>query len=343
MNNEKCFFAAANGYGGFISYFDSVFVSSDYRKIYVLKGGPGTGKSSFMKTVKKELTEMGCECESIYCSSDPKSLDGIICEHNGKKIAVLDGTAPHERDAVIPGAIDEIINLGDAWDPLWLSGERDKILKINKEKKKAYQTAYSYLKICGSIMYETDKLSPLLRNDKKLKVTIKSKAEPFLHLRLISSFGKYGKYGFNTLDDISDKVFSVSGEERQVYMLMGEIYEKARSAGGEITHFPSPLDKSKTEAVYLHETKTAYIAGGNGEKIHADKYFKKSDAADTERVKALTRMYDTALKESERWFNIASDLHFRLEDIYSEAMDFSINNKILEEKLPILKKCLDLQ
>ena len=36
------YFGAANSYNGFISYFDKIFDSKEYDKIYVLKGGPGT-------------------------------------------------------------------------------------------------------------------------------------------------------------------------------------------------------------------------------------------------------------------------------------------------------------
>ena len=107
------YFAAANGYGGFRSYFKEIFPSEKFESVYVIKGGPGTGKSSMMKKIADRLTESGVECDRIFCSSDPHSLDGIIASHNGLSVAMIDATAPHERDAVIPGAIDEIINLGD--------------------------------------------------------------------------------------------------------------------------------------------------------------------------------------------------------------------------------------
>ena len=56
MKNQpltKKFFAAANSFNGFVSYFDCIFDSKDFSKIYVLKGGPGTGKSSLMRSVKE--------------------------------------------------------------------------------------------------------------------------------------------------------------------------------------------------------------------------------------------------------------------------------------------------
>ena len=105
----KKYFAAANGYDGFISYFDKVFDPRDFTKIYILKGGPGTGKSSLMRKILTIAEGHGAICEAILCSSDKDSLDGIICKNGDKQIAVIDGTAPHERDTVLPGAVDELI------------------------------------------------------------------------------------------------------------------------------------------------------------------------------------------------------------------------------------------
>ena len=46
----KEFFAASNSSTGFVSYFDVIFNPKSYEKIFILKGGPGTGKSHFMKS-----------------------------------------------------------------------------------------------------------------------------------------------------------------------------------------------------------------------------------------------------------------------------------------------------
>ena len=144
---SRKYFAAANSYHGFVSFFDSIFDARDYERIFILKGGPGTGKNSFMKAIRDRFISRDLEIEEIYCSSDPKSLDGLILEHETKKVAVIDGTAPHERDPRLPGAVDEIINLGENWDSRWLTANKEKILLLNEEKRKAYSTAYEYLKM----------------------------------------------------------------------------------------------------------------------------------------------------------------------------------------------------
>ena len=51
FTDKMCYFAAANGYTGFRSYFGEMFTSDRYDRIFVLKGGPGTGKSRLIRNV----------------------------------------------------------------------------------------------------------------------------------------------------------------------------------------------------------------------------------------------------------------------------------------------------
>ena len=55
--------------------------------IMVMTGGPGTGKSSFMKFVAKSALEKGIKTEIFPCSSDPDSLDAVIFPN--KKIVII--------------------------------------------------------------------------------------------------------------------------------------------------------------------------------------------------------------------------------------------------------------
>lgn len=85
------FFLGANTSRGFCSFFDELQCNDNWQT-YILKGGPGTGKSSGLKRIAKEVGT--AETEYIYCSSDPKSLDAVIL-HN-KEVSIADGTSPHD-------------------------------------------------------------------------------------------------------------------------------------------------------------------------------------------------------------------------------------------------------
>ena len=74
----KSFFLGANSRHGFYSFYSELIDLKSDDTVYILKGGPGSGKSSLMKRVAAAAEEKGYEVERIFCSSDPDSLDGII-------------------------------------------------------------------------------------------------------------------------------------------------------------------------------------------------------------------------------------------------------------------------
>ena len=83
-------------------------------RVYIIKGGPGTGKSSLMNFISREMTGRGYEVEHHHCATDPDSLDGLVIPDLG--VALLDGTAPHAFDPKNPGIAEEIVNLAEYWD-----------------------------------------------------------------------------------------------------------------------------------------------------------------------------------------------------------------------------------
>lgn len=115
-NGEDAYFAASNSAGGFYSDYSAVFDRARIRRLFAVKGGPGTGKSRFLREVALCGERVGYRCEYIYCSSDPDSLDGIILSRGEDGIALLDATAPHVYEPSRPGFREEIVNLGAFWD-----------------------------------------------------------------------------------------------------------------------------------------------------------------------------------------------------------------------------------
>ena len=110
------YFAASNSCQGFRNYYGDIFTDSRTDRLYIIKGGPGTGKSHFMKVVARRARARGYRITEYACSSDPASLDGIILEREGSPtLGFLDGTAPHTREPTLPGVKEELLNLGAFW------------------------------------------------------------------------------------------------------------------------------------------------------------------------------------------------------------------------------------
>ena len=84
----------------FIPSMSSCSPPGQWRDYFLLKGGPGCGKSTLMRRVGKAMEEHGLGVEYIQCSGDPDSLDAvhILALH----AAVVDATAPHHRAHPVP-------------------------------------------------------------------------------------------------------------------------------------------------------------------------------------------------------------------------------------------------
>lgn len=135
-------FPGGNTSEGFFSYYDNV-IGSDARRVFLLKGGPGAGKSTFMKRIADEMLQRGLAAEFHHCSSDPDSIDAVVFPSVG--IALFDGTAPHVIDPKFPGLVDEIVDLGPYCDETALRPHKDDIMRLTAEGKASFQRAYKYL------------------------------------------------------------------------------------------------------------------------------------------------------------------------------------------------------
>lgn len=329
------YYAAANTHNGFHSEFDSIFAPQKFEKIFIFKGGPGTGKSSIMKGIVSQLCDRNIPVHAIYCSSDPKSLDGVIADNGGKRIAFLDGTAPHATDPHFPGAIEQIVNLGESFDIRALRESRDTIIALNGIKKRAYKEAYSALSLAGKIF---DHIWSKI-NESALYNEAESAAEQiFKSIRASESCtdgakiytSAFSKYGYTKLpfDKHDRQAINICGERYLVYTVMNLLYQRLSCESAISTYAPSPLDTRLTDRIYTNET----VIGANED---ADASFDLSDIK-CDRIsnyKKLYEMYDSTLNMAAEYFKEASDAHFKIEDIYIRCMDFSNNDRIYEKLL----------
>lgn len=147
-------FAGSNTPRGFVSFFDQIVPRRDARRFIILKGGPGTGKSTLMRRLAEEGEALGLEVERFHCSSDPDSLDAVFFPRAG--FAVVDGTSPHVIDPEFPGAVDEIVHLGLHWDEAGLRAHREEIAALRDEIRRAYRRAYRYLAAARTVQDEIE-------------------------------------------------------------------------------------------------------------------------------------------------------------------------------------------
>ena len=328
------YFAAANGFDGFRSNFDTLFRPDRYERIYVLKGGPGTGKSTLLKSCAALGEARGVRTLRVRCSSDAASLDGVIYLPDGRRpVALLDGTAPHERDAIVAGAIDRLIDLGDYRRDDELAGRREEILALNAEKSEAYRKGYGALSIAGiffrKIFEETAKgwdadaarrFAARLIDERPAAEQREADLPP--EGLLLSCFGKDG-YASLSLPESDVSVVQLCGTPSCRFLMIDALLQVLRERAIPCRVFSSPLDPALAEAVLIPSGRTLFRVGQEDGGINADLPMKKR-AGLTERESDLLR------KEENQFFSLAvsyfaaaSECHFKLEKHYTAAMDFA--------------------
>jgi len=341
-NLFTCYFGAANGFSGFRSYFSEIFSAKDFTRIYVLKGGPGTGKSSLMKKVSSYFENKDYLTEKIYCSSDPNSLDGVIIYRNGKKIAILDGTAPHETDAKIPGAADEIINLGNMWDRGQLIEKRNLIESLNENKRFSYRNAYRYLRHAGNFFKDIYSLTTDMFNilnasneiDKLFKLANINQSRSITK-KILSSFSKHGYKTLNLDNMLFSEYIYIAGIFGSEYAFINILKNKLLEKNYDLFIFPSPYSDDLTEAIYIPYTNTFIGINTDGKtekKIDTVQFLNKNELdRNSEMLSDFDKRYSELLLYAKKEFQNASDYHFALEAIYTPAMNFEILNETTEK------------
>ena len=86
------YFLGGNTPTGFYSLYHQLSEPERLRALYIIKGGPGSGKSTLMRRVERHAQAAGLETEQVLCSGDPDSLDAVMIP--GLGAALVDGTAP---------------------------------------------------------------------------------------------------------------------------------------------------------------------------------------------------------------------------------------------------------
>lgn len=135
---------------GFKTHITNEIKSGKYYT-YILKGGPGTGKSSLMRRIANET---GLEHELYYCSSDPDSLDAVLFTE--RNVIIVDGTAPHVVEPQYPGVKEKLIDLGMFWNGKSLLDKADEIVYLNNENGKYHQRARRCLKAAVSLYQDIE-------------------------------------------------------------------------------------------------------------------------------------------------------------------------------------------
>ncbi len=327
------YFAGANTARGFAGIYDSVADERTLDRVYILKGGAGTGKSTLLRRVAETAGDAGFPVTRYLCGSDPASLDCVVLDG---RVALLDGTAPHARDMAFPGAASSLVDLSRFWDAAVLESRRAEILAHSTAKAACWDAAYRYLRAADAVEREKNALAK--------RVFDRDKAEAYAG-RLLKKLGKPGKGErgrvtvrytravtmrgrayLPTFERLAGTVCAVADVLGLAVPFLGLLSERLTAAGydTEVSRYPVTGD---TDGVYIPEKGVAFVIGasgdaGEGKCVNMARFLRDSDGVRGQ-FRLAGKVAEACMTEAEGCLTRAAAEHFALEEIYKTAMDFT--------------------
>ena len=326
---RKTVFPGNNSSRGFYSFYESGLAGME--RVFILKGGPGTGKSTLIKSLAEDFREKGFDVELWQCSSDPHSFDGVKIP--AKRTAVIDGTSPHCLDPVYPGVKEDIVDLGVYWDGGILQKSKEKIMTLTDDISESFREAYVHLREAGEADSALRSLRREIFPEEKdiaafMKELFGEKKSDVRHLFAAAV----------TPDGLTDLTFPLCADVSHRWFLQGKrgrgqqeylkaVIEEGNCRRLSMDIFHGALDPEEILLVCFPEED---LAVASVESIPSE-YVKAGDrvlsfcgetridpeekAMETEKAEALNRGVEALAR--------AHSLHDELERFYGDAMDFT--------------------
>ena len=350
INEGAVFFLAANSAQGFFSLFNELYIPDEGWKAYIIKGGPGTGKSGLMRRVAEAAEGRGYTVERIICSSDPGSLDAIIIPQ--KKLCFADGTSPHVMEAKYPGAVEEIINLGQFWNSKTLQKNREHIITLTNCNKALHAKSARYVTACYQSAADSFNIAKSAVDNKKIDnfasrfIVRNCQCSNRLGVqknRLLNGITPKGYVTlFDTAKHYCDRIYAVNDEDSYVScVLMESLRRSAVSNGIDVIACLNPLSPEGNPLhIILPEERIGLFTSNSAQSFKTLAYknintsrFVNRDimAAHKQRLIFNRKVSAEMLSEAIKLLEKAKKVHDDLEAYYIKAMNFDELNAFTDK------------
>lgn len=336
MSLVRHYFPGGNTPIGFVSFYKNILSSDSVGKIAVIKGGPGTGKSSIMKKIGEYFKNENEYVHFLHCSSDADSLDGIyLPKYNA---TVVDGTAPHIVEPRYPGVCDKIFDVGK-YICENITENKKEILALNKNISDSFSDCYGNLRVASSI-YEIMKNKSLKTANMTAvdsfcynisKRVIHKKDSGKIRKMFLSGITPQGNVNFcdNIMNDkyiirLESNVGDGGGE------LLKRLISYCQNQHTDMDIYFCPLKPYEPEHIVFKNTHIAITISNkfhsvqDGDEIIPFSDFVKCDYDNSENCKNYELYIEKALKSVKK----AKYFHDELENYYIQNFDFSASDAV---------------
>ena len=333
------YFLGANSPSGFYSLYHELLPAEQARSIYILKGGPGCGKSTLMRRVAALAEEAGETVEYILCSGDPDSLDAIVLPQ--KQIALVDGTAPHVVGPKYPGLVEQYVNLGACYQKDGLQSIRQELMSCMKGYKGCYQRAYRCLGAAAEIFEDmrctllTDQLEDQLAKRAKgilqREVPRRKNVSPgAVRQRFLGAVTHQGVLCLTQTAQVQcSKIFELSDRWGLAYGLLSHLLAGVVNNGYDVVACPDPMAPDRLAHLLVPELELAFLTAQGLE----DPYRRlRLDGAVDEillrknrsQLRFAQKVHTALVEEAVHSLAQAKEMHDQLEGLYNPYVDFGL-------------------
>ncbi|GAB7389307.1 PRK06851 family protein [Bacillaceae bacterium] len=355
MGRIEHYYAGGNTCLGFYSLFDEALQGLE--RLYILKGGPGTGKSSFIQTIGSALAQKGFDIQWIHCPSDNDSLDGLIVP--ALKLGLVDGTAPHIIEPKYPGAVEELIDLGNFWHKRKLRERKGEIVALAEAMSRRFRAAHERFAEAKAIHDEWEKhyleAMDFAKADRVaedligriFRGEIPKEEHPVKRRLFFGAATPEGPVNFyeNLTEDVAKRYIVKGRPGSGKSTMLKKIGRRAEESGLSVEYYPCAFDPNSLDMVLIPALSVAVLDGTAPHPVEATR--ERDEIVDMfslcidgkverERAKELQdieQKYKDKMSAGTRCLQEAKRLHDRLEAYYVDAMNFDAVNEKREEVL----------
>ena len=138
-----------------------------------------------------------------------------------QKVNFIDGTAPHVCDPEYPGAVQEIVNMGDCWDSDKLRACKDELIAADSEYRQFHARCRKCLAAAAAVLADTRAISDSALNLPKLDGFIKRLAKKILPAKSVGE----GKLVCRRISAVTPKGYlTLIPEGDTIYLLGDDFY-----------------------------------------------------------------------------------------------------------------------
>ena len=337
------FFLGANSPSGFVSFPDELTAFTEEGRLFVIKGGPGTGKSTLMRAAAGALADREPEIEYIHCSSDPDSLDAVIFPRSG--IAMADATPPHVIEPQYPGACETVVNLCACWNEELLQQNRREILSLCRQNAACHQQCVRFLNAAHSLLSDNASIALACTDTAKIARTAaniiarecrRRRGQSVEKRRLLSAVTPKGNIGLTeTLAGFSRIYYIKDPYGAASNLLLAALRALLLECGVTVYSCFCPLNPcGKLDHILVPELGLAFVSGSRAfpleelpEPYRVISFSRFTDmealSRRRQRLRFNRRAADEILDAAVRSLRRAKGIHDLIEEHYSAAVDFS--------------------